>query len=71
MAQPTDYELARAQRMAENRRKMEEMGLVEASRGLAEAAAAPLLQPSGEERAPRLKKRRIAEVRLPHVVVEQ
>lgn len=71
MAQPTDYELARAQRMAENRRKMEEMGLAEASRGLAEAAAAPLLQPSGEERAPRLKKRRIAEVRLPHVVVEQ
>ena len=61
MAQPTDYELARAQRMADNRRKMEEMGLVEASRSLT-AAVPPVVQ-SGAERAPRLKKRRAPEVR--------
>ena len=61
MAEPTEYELARAHRMAENRRKMEAMGLVEASRGLA-AAAPPPLEP-GAERAPRLKKRRAPEVR--------
>ncbi|KAI7838346.1 hypothetical protein COHA_007914 [Chlorella ohadii] len=62
MTQPTDYELARAQRMAENRRKMEEMGLVEASRELTAAAAAPPLQvQAGAERAPRLKKRRAPE----------
>lgn len=64
MTQPTDYELARAQRMAENRRKMEEMGLVEASRELTATAAAPPPQmQAGAERAPRLKKRRAPEVR--------
>lgn len=63
MAQPTEYELARAQRMAQNRRKMEEMGLVEASRGLVAAAAAPPPLEGGAERAPRLKKRRAPEVR--------
>ena len=65
MASPTDLEVQRAQRMAQNRRKMEEMGLVEASRGLAASgtAAAAVALEAGVERAPRLKRRRVERVR--------
>lgn len=66
MAQPTDYELQRAKRIQENKRKMEEMGLLAASRGLAGAAAAgtaSVALAAGSEPAPRCKRRRAEPVR--------
>ncbi|KAL4448494.1 hypothetical protein ABPG75_005713 [Micractinium tetrahymenae] len=61
MAQPTEYELQREQRIQQNKRKMEEMGLLAASRGLAAAAAsssATVALAAGSEPAPRCKRRR-------------
>lgn len=66
MAQPTVYELQRAQRILENQRKMEEMGLLAASRSLAESGAttsAALALEAGCEAAPRCKRRRAELVR--------
>ena len=68
-AQVTEYELQRAQRIMENRRKMEQLGLLEASRGLALAvgAAGPPGAPlvtleAGTERQPPRKKRKVQQV---------
>lgn len=66
MAQPTDYELQREKRIRENKRKMEEMGLLAASRGLASDLASRTVAhnlAAGSEPAPRCKRRRAEPVR--------
>lgn len=66
MAEPTLYELQRAQRVEQNRRKMQEMGLLAASREFAAAAAAApqgVALAAGQEAHPRLKRRRAQPVR--------
>ncbi|KAL4438181.1 hypothetical protein ABPG77_010542 [Micractinium sp. CCAP 211/92] len=70
MAQPTDYELQREKRIRENKRKMEEMGLLAASRGLASDLASRTVAhnlAAGSEPAPRCKRRR-AEPALPEAL---
>ena len=53
-------ELQRAQRIQENRRKMEQLGLLVASQGFAHGAAAPRVAlEAGAQQAPRTKKRRV------------
>lgn len=64
-APANDYEAQRQVRIEANRRKMAEMGLLEASRSLSAAAAAgPALEP-GAEAAPRLKRRRVQQAQEP------
>ena len=65
-APANDYEAQRQARIEANRRKMAEMGLLEASRSLSAAAAAAAAAPAlehGAEPAPRLKRRRVQQVR--------
>lgn len=63
MQGPSRLEVERAQRIAENRRKLEEVGLAEATRRFAAAAAGPAVQlEAGAEAAPRLKRRRVQQV---------
>ena len=53
-------ELQRAQRIQENRLKMEQLGLLEASQGFARGAAAPCVAlEAGGQQAPRTKKRKV------------
>lgn len=65
-APANDYEAQRQARIEANRRKMAEMGLLEASRSLSAAATAASAAPAlehGAEPAPRLKRRRVQQVR--------
>lgn len=64
MADVTEYELQRQRRVQDNRRKMEELGLMEASRGLmgAAGAVARVTLEAGSQQQPR-KKRRVQPVR--------
>lgn len=54
----SQYEAQRAQRILDNRRKMEQMGLLEAAHGFAAPALAPSELQLGAEVAPRLKSRK-------------
>ncbi|KAL4857760.1 hypothetical protein ACK3TF_002179 [Chlorella vulgaris] len=55
----SQYEAQRAQRILDNRRKMEQMGLLEAAHGLAAPTLAPSELQPGAEVAPRLKSRKV------------
>jgi hypothetical protein len=56
----SQYELQRAQRIAENKKKMEQMGLLEAAQGLSASGGGPRVAlEAGSELQPRLKKQRV------------
>lgn len=62
MAASNEYELQRARRIEENQRRMEQLGVADASHRL-QAAAPRVALEAGAVRAPRLKKRRAEPVR--------
>lgn len=56
----SQYEVQRAQRIAENKKKMEQMGLLVAAQGLSASAGAPrVVMEAGNELQPRLKRQRV------------